>query len=380
MTIGRRIREARRDAGLTQRELAERMADLDHTAVSKIETGRRRVASHELFDLAEALGVTTSQLVGAPTQTQTLAVAGRLSTGGQPAFLGAAIERVRQILEMDDLLGRVAGQAAATVPPSVDRPAGGKAWTQGRALAAAARRALDLGTGPVASLGTLLETRFGAHVVSQPIGGNVHGLCVHDGHVTVVLVNSNDGWARQRYTVAHELAHILMDDLKTFEVTWDAERDDVCERRAESFAAYFLAPDAGLREAVAGRSVNEGIVAELMDYFGMSLESMCWRLVNAKLISSEQGDQFRSRGASAIARAASLDEAFDDRARRAERVSTPPRQLLRRALEAYQEGVIGAGVVAAIVGNPDTAVVRSQLDANNISPRVPEVYSGADLV
>ena len=59
MTIGRRIREARRDAGLTQRELAERTADLDHTAVSKIETGRRRVASHELFDLAEALGVTT---------------------------------------------------------------------------------------------------------------------------------------------------------------------------------------------------------------------------------------------------------------------------------------------------------------------------------
>ena len=52
--VGRRIAEGRRSRGLSQAELATR-ASLDRTALSKIETGRRKVASTELGRVAAAL-------------------------------------------------------------------------------------------------------------------------------------------------------------------------------------------------------------------------------------------------------------------------------------------------------------------------------------
>lgn len=376
-TIGSRIRSARKERGLTQVELAELVDDLDHTAVSKVETGTRRVASHELFDIAQALGVTTAQLVGEPVRVNALAVATRL-TGTHPDYLEPAIERVKQILEMDDLLSRIVGPAAPVAAPEIARPTGGTAPAQGRALAKAARAGLGLGSAPVKDVAALLETRFGAHVVAQPISGNVHGLCVHDGGVAVVLVNTADRWARQRYTLAHELAHLIMDDLEVLEVTMSSGRDDVCERRAESFAAHFLAPDDGIREVVGGRTVDMAVMAELLDYFGVSLESMCWRLFNLKLIDAERKDEFMSRGVRAIARAGSLDEAFDEHARTSEGATVPPRGLLQRAIDAYADGQVGVGVVAAVEGSTDPAAVRRKLSERGVVPPAP-AFSGADL-
>ena len=52
--LGRRIAEARRQAGLPQAELA-RAISLDRTAISKIESGQRRVGSLELEGIARAL-------------------------------------------------------------------------------------------------------------------------------------------------------------------------------------------------------------------------------------------------------------------------------------------------------------------------------------
>lgn len=52
--VGRRIAEGRRLRGLSQTALAAAAA-IDRTALSKIETGRRRVGSAELARIAEAL-------------------------------------------------------------------------------------------------------------------------------------------------------------------------------------------------------------------------------------------------------------------------------------------------------------------------------------
>lgn len=52
--LGRQIAQARRAKGLSQAELA-RTISLDRTAVSKIESGQRRVSSLELASIARAL-------------------------------------------------------------------------------------------------------------------------------------------------------------------------------------------------------------------------------------------------------------------------------------------------------------------------------------
>jgi transcriptional regulator with XRE-family HTH domain len=61
--VRRRLRELRLAGGLTLRDVAER-AHLDVSTLSRLETGQRRLALDHLPPLADALGVTTDELLG----------------------------------------------------------------------------------------------------------------------------------------------------------------------------------------------------------------------------------------------------------------------------------------------------------------------------
>ena len=63
--VRRRLRELRAEQGLTLQQVADR-ANLDVSTLSRLETGKRRLALDHLPALAAALGVTTDDLLGAP--------------------------------------------------------------------------------------------------------------------------------------------------------------------------------------------------------------------------------------------------------------------------------------------------------------------------
>lgn len=58
--IGARIRDLR--GGMSQSELAAAI-DMDPTILNKIEAGKRRIAIYEAVEVAEALGVTTDEIL-----------------------------------------------------------------------------------------------------------------------------------------------------------------------------------------------------------------------------------------------------------------------------------------------------------------------------
>lgn len=60
--FGTRVRELRREQGLSQEDLADR-ADLHRTYVGSIERGERNVALLNIHRLARALGVTARDLL-----------------------------------------------------------------------------------------------------------------------------------------------------------------------------------------------------------------------------------------------------------------------------------------------------------------------------
>jgi transcriptional regulator with XRE-family HTH domain len=67
-TVGARIREARKMAGLSQNQLAKLMR-LHRPAITEIEAGNRRVSAEELGRLAEFLDVSVGWIVGeAPSE------------------------------------------------------------------------------------------------------------------------------------------------------------------------------------------------------------------------------------------------------------------------------------------------------------------------
>jgi transcriptional regulator with XRE-family HTH domain len=62
LQLGKRIRAARKDAGLTQAELAASIS-LSRTSVTNIERGRQQILLHTLYDIASTLGIDAADLL-----------------------------------------------------------------------------------------------------------------------------------------------------------------------------------------------------------------------------------------------------------------------------------------------------------------------------
>jgi transcriptional regulator with XRE-family HTH domain len=60
--FGRQFREARKEAGLTQKHVAERVG-LTRTSVTNIERGRQHISLHQLYLLAAAVGRQPAELL-----------------------------------------------------------------------------------------------------------------------------------------------------------------------------------------------------------------------------------------------------------------------------------------------------------------------------
>lgn len=60
--FGRRLRDLREEAGLTQDQIAERVK-LKRTSITNIERGRQHIALHQLFLLAAAVGKSPTELL-----------------------------------------------------------------------------------------------------------------------------------------------------------------------------------------------------------------------------------------------------------------------------------------------------------------------------
>ncbi len=79
--------------------------------------------------------------------------------------------------------------------------------------------------------------------------------------VKLILVGTSQIPARQRFTIAHELGHLLQGDDQQLHVdanVYDTEyRLDESEQRANAFAAALLMPMAHLKAAVGAAGLSE---------------------------------------------------------------------------------------------------------------------------
>ena len=362
-TIGARICAARKAAGLSQRELAaqitaaDRVDGLSPSALSRIESGQRRVASHELAELADVLGVNVEDLLGTRKRSAALVLAARV-TQVSSAGLQQVADRARQVLEADDLLSRIVPPSAPLSMPAILHDDVPVTKQGGRELAERARQALGLGDGPIGDLMALIEEHLGAHVLVEPLPSGVHGFCAVSpsaGGVpaaAVIIVNGEDLSARRRFTLAHELCHLLAGDPVDVEVLSSLADKTPAEHRADSFAANFLAPAEGVRRAVGPQRFDETLVTRLSRVFGMSHQAMTRRLEEVGSVRFLSSDHARDVGLRAALLAGSEGETSSRR---------PPVRLLDRALQAYEDGRIGVGLVADILGEDDTGALGERL-------------------
>ena len=396
--LGERVADARRRKGWTQGELAARVG-LTQTSVSRIETGVRAVSSLELAELAEVLGVSVLDLLRAG-QRPMLAIAARLGHFRDPGAVDRALRRAEALIRLDELLDSVLGpsppegaaQLRGAVPPRGAVPLGGvvppepeavppepgavrrsevgrgPAVDQGRRLAGEVRQALRLGDGPLGPLPEVLEERLRLDVDFSPLPEAVDGLCVSVGERALVLVGSSKPSSRQRFTLAHELAHYLVDDLDPLYVDERGVRArSVAEMRANAFAAHLLMPEPGVRAAIEGFTDDAERAVRVALTFGTSVSAAAYQLGNLGLLPESVRDRLTQAGSRPLLMRYALpsdwqqDESGRGRLR-------PPSRLYRRATLAFRRGLIGLEPVAELLQRPDRDQLRQELEDAGLAP------------
>jgi Zn-dependent peptidase ImmA (M78 family) len=160
---------------------------------------------------------------------------------------------------------------------------------RGAKRAREARQALELD--PAAPLGCLLdvvEQRAGLPVIVAALPDGVAGACHRDGDRALLWVNGRQFAPRQRFTLAHELAHVWCSHDGHAPVDSSATLSDTVseplEVQANAFAAEFLVPRAAMRALVDGEpSLDEVVV--IAAAFGVSAPVVVYRLKQLELAS-----------------------------------------------------------------------------------------------
>lgn len=101
-----------------------------------------------------------------------------------------------------------------------------------------------------------------------------------------IFVNPKARPERKRFTIAHELGHFILH--RASQAVFNCDKENIysgidtlkeIEREADDFAGNLLMPGDMLRDRIEGKRIDFHVAGALAKEFGVSLESMCIRIV-----------------------------------------------------------------------------------------------------
>ncbi len=111
------------------------------------------------------------------------------------------------------------------------------------------------------------------------------GQIVISGANVGILYNQNHSQVRQRFTVAHELGHLILSDgqkMGVMEEIVDLKTKSRAEVEANNFAAELLMPSKLLRKVIKNGSINS--IEELAKRFDVSTDAMWYQITKCNLL------------------------------------------------------------------------------------------------
>lgn len=300
MTIGERIKQARKIRGMSQRKLAKR-AEVSAQAISKYERDINAPSSGVLLRLSKALGVGVEFFVRPKSVvriTPDYRKRRALPRKREAALIAEISDWLERYIEIERILRPETGGLQFEFPPGFPRSVSSMEEVEAAALDL--RRAWDLGSDPIENLVHLLEDR-GIKVGVIGSDDDRFDACTFfagdDGRVPVVVTRSNLPGDRQRFSIAHELGHLMIEPSGGLNV----------ERAAHRFAGAFLVPKKAARfelELAAGKGRRRDLcdfeLLALKRKYGMSMQAWIYRAKELEIISEERATalfkRFRARG------------------------------------------------------------------------------------
>ncbi|HWJ69143.1 MAG TPA: XRE family transcriptional regulator [Sphingobium sp.] len=287
--VGDMLRVARQRLGFTQKLAAERL-NVPQPVLSRFENGVSEPDESLLERASDAYSVPVEffhvreTVFGPPVSVHAM-LRGKADVTAREvdaitAELNIRVMQLRRFLEAVDF-------EPTTDVPVMDIEQYGSA----EQIAELVRRHWRVPNGPVKNLMRLAEKAGVVVGLSEFGGAAVSGVTFRvPGRPPLILLNGTHPGDRLRFTLAHELGHLVMHRFPTPEM----------EQEANEFASALLMPAADIRPAFSGRRVTIELLASLKPEWKVSMQSLLMRASNIGAITNNQSrylwQQISSRG------------------------------------------------------------------------------------
>ena len=366
--LARRLRLARLNVGLHQQTVASELG-LPRPTISQIEAGKRSVSSLELAKLAKLYRRPLASFFGEDFE-QALAddpvIILFRATELEPedravvaefAGLCRAYTELEELLDLDH---EVALPDYSEIGEPRDKL---QAIRHGEQVAAAERQRLGTGDDPIRDVFALLDSQ-GVRLFVRPIReSGISGLFLYNRAIgPCILINGAERRSRLAFNAAHEYAHVLLDRRLRAHVSSAGrllaepeQRAELLEVRANSFAAAFLLPAAGIERFLGDRGHTRRNRQELdvLDVlylhraFGVSYQAAHYRLQNLGWLDRNRRAELPQHQPEVLARVLGLPDECDTDGGG---IARYPLRYVYLALEAYRQAKISLGKLAELLG------------------------------
>ena len=289
-----RLHRARKAVGLSLRDLGARVG-VSHASIKKYEDGAAMPTSDILISLSRTLNVRTEYFF----RPESIALEGieyrkrsSLPKKRLDAITHEVIDQIERRIELENLFPQSPVKAFATVeglPQSI------ATMDQIEDVAENVREAWALGFDPIPDLIDVLETNgIRVFMIEADVENKFDGLAACVSGMPIVVVGRHWPGDRQRFTLAHELGHLMLEG----RLLKDLDEEMACNR----FAGAFLFPRASVLQEL-GKHRNAIELKELgllKEEFGLSMAGILYRARDLGIISPTYRDEqfmlFRFKG------------------------------------------------------------------------------------
>lgn len=291
--IGDRIQQARKSAGLSLRVLADK-AGISAMAISKYENDQITPSSGVLLSLADALGVRVEYFFRI-SKVQLKEVEYRKHTKLPKKTLdqieGDVIEQIERFLELEEFLP-VSPIELFKLPDDLPFV---RSYDDIEQVVERVREKWELGTTPIPDLIDTLEEKGIKVFQSNALHGEkFDGLAAQANGTPVIVVGQDWPGDRQRFTLAHELGHLVL--AKRLAEGLDEEK------AAHRFAGAFLVPASEVFKELGNKRnrLDPVELCILKQAYGLSMQGWIFRAYNLGILNqvafNEMWALFREKG------------------------------------------------------------------------------------
>jgi len=290
--LGRKLQNLRKARGLTQQEVADRLA-IARTTLTAIEKGERLIRPDEIMDLSKLYNEQVNRLLRQDVNAEPFIVQFRAALAQtNESNLEISIQQFQKLCEDYHYLEQLTSTPIPRKYPPEYIIKNLDPVRRAEDISSLERNRLGLGDGVITNLKSMLENEIGIRIFGMPLPSKIAGLFAFTEQLgACIATNTKHPKDRQLMSSIHEYAHFLTTRSKADIVLLRTNlRMSAIERFADAFARFFLMPSSDLQRRfheiknLKDSNITAADLLALADFYSVSFQALILRLEELRLL------------------------------------------------------------------------------------------------